>query len=80
MYFCQFQDVSEIGQNALWDMKQWHRFWDLFERLDIFINDKKIELTFEKLSALTMDGAPAVVGMQKGASYICQERTELSWS
>jgi hypothetical protein len=37
---------------------------DLFERL--VLSMKKLELTFEKLSGLTTDGAPAMVGSQKG--------------
>ncbi|XP_045118463.1 general transcription factor II-I repeat domain-containing protein 2B-like [Portunus trituberculatus] len=37
---------------------------DLFESLVSSMN--KLELTFEKLSGLTTDGAPAMVGSQKG--------------
>jgi hypothetical protein len=37
---------------------------DLFERL--VLSMKKLEVTFEKLSGLTRDGAPAMDGSQKG--------------
>ena len=40
---------------------------------------KKLELTFEKLSGLTTDGAPAMVGSQKGLiAFVKKELNHLS--
>lgn len=49
---------------------------DLFERLVVSV--KKLELTFEKLSGITTDGAPAMVGSQKGlVAFVKKELTHL---
>lgn len=51
---------------------------DLFETLTLSMK-KKIELTFEKLSGLTTDGAPAMVGLQKGLIvFVKKELNHLS--
>lgn len=40
---------------------------------------KKLELTFEKLSGLTTDGAPAMVGSRKGLiAFVKKELNRLS--
>ncbi|XP_074045122.1 LYR motif-containing protein 9 isoform X1 [Macrotis lagotis] len=50
---------------------------DLFERL--VLSMKKLELTFEKLSGLTTDGAPAMVDSQKGLiAFVKKELNRLS--
>ncbi|XP_016061495.1 PREDICTED: general transcription factor II-I repeat domain-containing protein 2B-like isoform X1 [Miniopterus natalensis] len=50
---------------------------DLFERL--VLSMKKLELTFGKLSGLTTDGAPAMVGSQKGLiAFVKKELNRLS--
>lgn len=50
---------------------------DLFERL--VLSMKKLELTFEKLSGLTTDGAPAMVGSQKGlVAFVKKELSRLN--
>ena len=50
---------------------------DLFQRL--VLSMKKLELTFEKLSGLTTDGAPAMVGSQKGlVAFVKKELNCLS--
>lgn len=50
---------------------------DLYERL--VLSMKKLELTFEKLSGLTTDGAPAMVGSQKGLiAFVKKEMNRLS--
>ena len=38
---------------------------------------EKLELKFEKLSGLTADGAPAMVGSQKGLVAIVKKELEL---
>ncbi|KAM4043803.1 general transcription factor II-I repeat domain-containing protein 2-like [Anomaloglossus baeobatrachus] len=50
---------------------------DLFEKLVLAM--KKLELSFEKLSGLTTDGAPAMVGSQKGLiAFVKKEMNRLS--
>ncbi|MBN3322622.1 GTD2A protein, partial [Atractosteus spatula] len=50
---------------------------DLFERL--VLSMKKLQLTFEKLSGLTTDGATAMVGSQKGLiAFVKKELNRLS--
>lgn len=50
---------------------------DLFEKLVIALN--KFDLSFEKLSGLTTDGAPAMVGSHKGlTALVKQEMSRLS--
>ena len=50
---------------------------DLFERL--VLSMKKLDLTFEKLRGFTTDGAPAMVGSQKGLiTFVKKEFNRLS--
>lgn len=44
---------------------------DLFEQVILVMN--KFELSFEKLSGLTTDGAPAMVGQQKGLTLLVKK-------